>query len=394
MKTQNLISMLTLTLAISTVSQVGFAAEKTVVNGVQLNTEESLGYKIFSDKNLSNPVGQACMSCHSPTAAFADPNSSMPVSLGTVHGKSGGRNAPTAMYMKYAGKLHQEKEKDGSLTWEGGFFWDGRANSLEDQAKGPFLNPVEMNETKEGVVKKVCSSTYATEFKAAYGAQVCNSADIEKSYDAVAKAIATFEKSRVFSPFTSKFDAVMARTDKFTESELRGYRLFKSEKKANCAACHSMETDNSSHRALFTDFTYDNIGLPSNSLIPSVVEKIRAGSELVDLGLAVTVKDKEMTGKFKVPTLRNISKTAPYMHNGYFKNLRDVVEFYNTRDTKAVCTQKIVSADNAKKLNCWPAAEMAQTMNKEELGNLRLTDQEIDDVVAFLKTLDDGYKGK
>jgi cytochrome c peroxidase len=153
-----------------------------------------------------------------------------------------------------------------------------------------------------------------------------------------------------------------------------------------------METRNTAHRALFTDFTYDNIGLPSNSLIPTVVEKMRVGSDYLDLGLAVTVKDKEMVGKFKVPTLRNISKSAPYMHNGYFANLRDVVEFYNTRDTKAVCTQKNISVENAKKLNCWPAAETPETMNKEELGNLRLTEQEVDDIVVFLKTLDDGYK--
>lgn len=294
------------------------------------------------------------------------------------------------MYMKFSGPLRLEKDEEGS-TWEGGFFWDGRANSLEEQAKGPFLNPMEMNETKEGVVSKVCKSDYADKFKAIYGAQSCNPKNVEQGYNAVAKAIASLERSSVFSPFSSKYDAVMSKQDRFTEQELRGYRLFKDEKKANCAACHSLETDHSAHRALFTDFTYDNIGLPTNSRIPAIHSKISQGADFSDEGLAAVTKRPEDFGKFKVPTLRNISKTAPYMHNGCFTDLRQVIDFYNTRDVKPTCREKLITMEQAEAQNCWPAPESPATMNREELGNLRLSESDVDDLIAFLKTLDDGY---
>lgn len=376
----------------SLVNTTAQADEKVYFNNIELNPREALGLKIFSDRNLSNPIGQSCMTCHNPVSAFADPNKSFPVSLGIVTGRTGGRNAPTAMYMKFAGPLKADKEDDGSIVIEGGYFWDGRANSLEEQAKGPFLNPLEMNETKAGIVRKVCTSRYNHDFKTQFGKDICKPENLEKAYDAVASAIATFERTKVFSPFNSKFDLVMKNKAQFTEAELRGFELFKNEKKANCAACHTLEIENSAQNALFTDFTYDNLGLPSNNSIPSVVESFLSGKSVVDMGLANVTKNDADKGKFKVPTLRNISKTAPYMHNGYFTNLRDVVDFYNTRDSKPICAEKFISAEEAVTKNCWPAPEMAETMNKEELGNLGLTDQEVDDIVTFLKTLDDGYK--
>jgi cytochrome c peroxidase len=325
--------------------------------------EQQLGKHLYFDVHLSNPVGQACASCHLPKAGFADPDQELPVSEGAIPGRFGGRNSPSAAYAAFS-PLFGLDPKTG--LYVGGQFWDGRAANLVEQAKGPFLNPVEMNNTKEGVINAVRNSHYAWLFKVVYG---FNSLDnVDTAYDLVAKAIASFEQTVHFNRFTSKYDFYLKGLVKLTAKEKRGLNLFNG--KGNCAACHPSTSADGRTPPLFTDFTYDNLGVPPNMEFPLFSME---PSPYPDLGLGKTVNDPNQNGKFKVMSLRNIAMTAPYSHNGYFKTLKEIVHFYNTRDIPGL----------------WPAPDVPETVNHTELGNLGLTSQEEDDIVAFMMTLSD-----
>ncbi|HWR89972.1 MAG TPA: cytochrome c peroxidase [Dissulfurispiraceae bacterium] len=335
------------------------------VDSEALTSKELLGRLLYFDDNLSNPAGQSCASCHLPKAGWADPDKSLPVSEGVVPGLFGGRNAPTAAYAAFSPDFYLDPVEG---LWVGGQFWDGRAKDLVEQAKGPFLNPVEMNNTKDGVVNAVRASHYAWLFRQVYGRNALK--DVATAYDFIADAIAAFEKTDQLNRFTSKFDYYVKGKVKFSAQEKMGLNLFNDPAKGNCAACHPSTSADGVTPALFTDFTYDNLGIPHNAEIDALV-----GAPVpVDLGLGVTVGDSAENGKFKVSTLRNVARTAPYGHNGYFKTLKEIVHFYNTRDVAA-----------------WPPAEYPDTVNNTELGNLGLTPAEEDAIVAFLMTLTDGY---
>jgi cytochrome c peroxidase len=193
----------------------------------------------------------------------------------------------------------------------------------------------------------------------------------------MADAIEAYEKTSEFSPFNSKYDHWLRGETELTEQELRGLKLFEAEDKGNCAACHPSRLAADGSPPLFTDFTYDNLGVPRNPENPfySLPSDLNPdGFAFVDFGLGETVNDPAQNGKFRVPSLRNVAITAPYMHNGVFKTLFNVVAFYNTRDVAE-----------------WPAPEVLENVNMEEMGNLGLTNQELEDLVAFLRTLTDGW---
>ena len=194
-------------------------------------TAASVGEQLFFDTNLSNPIGQSCASCHTPEAGFADPDSDLPVSVGAVLDRFGNRNAPSAAYTKIVPPLSFDPELG---TYVGGLFWDGRAESLEAQAKGPFLNPLEMHmPTKQAVVARVADSAYADDFMAVFGPGSLSVARkrVGTSYDFIASAIAEYERSAVLNPYTSKHDLAMtrfgpARMQTFTMQERQGMMLF------------------------------------------------------------------------------------------------------------------------------------------------------------------------
>lgn len=189
---------------------------------------------------------------------------------------------------------------------------------------------------------------------------------------------AAYERTHELNPFSSKYDLFLQGKVKLTDQEQRGLALFEDEKKGRCVECHPNRPGPNREPPLFTDFTYDNLGVPKNAESPFyyLPRSLNPdGTKFVDLGLGGVVKKPEESGKFRVPTLRNVAVTAPYMHNGIFKRLRQVVAFYNTRD-----------------VGPWPAPEVPQNVNREELGNLGLTEQEVDDIVVFLHTLTDGYE--
>ena len=346
---------------------------KKTKTGQTLSQKQLLGKKLFFDKNLSTPVGQACSDCHSPETGFGQPNPDYPVSQGVYKDRFGSRNDLPAAYASFSPEFYYEPNEG---LYIGGQFWDGRAADLTEQAKGPFLNPLEMaNPDEKNVVEKVQNLVYAGFFKNVFGASAFD--DPNKAYNMIAEAIASYEESGELNQFSSKYDMYLAGKVSLTEQEMRGLELFENEDKGNCAACHPSQPSEDGTPPLFTDFTYDNLGIPKNPENPFYYlpkELNPNGVYFVDLGLGGVLNKPSEYGKFKVPSLRNIAKTAPYLHNGLFKNLRQVVVFYNTRD-----------------VGPWPPPEVRLNVNHDELGNLGLSEQEIDDIVVFMCTLTDGY---
>lgn len=335
----------------------------------------ALGQKLYFDAALSEPAGQSCASCHLSTAGFADPDRELPVSRGIDPAHFGNRNTSTTAYVSFTPEFHFD---DTEGLYIGGFFHDGRAHTLEEQAKAPFLNPLEMaNPDQESVVRKVAQGDYAALFEEVYGKGAFD--NVDQAYDHIADAIANFERSDFFSPFTSKYDYYLRGKAQLTEQELRGLEIFEDESKGNCAACHPSSIAEDGTLPLFTDYSYDNLGVPklADSPFYQVDPKHNPeGAAVIDLGLGGVLNVSAENGKFKVSTLRNIAATPPYMHNGIFSTLREVVEFYNSRDTDSR----------------WGEPEVNENVNHDELGDLGLTEQEVDDIVAFMLTLSDGYR--
>jgi cytochrome c peroxidase len=334
-------------------------------------SKQDVGKLIFFDQNLSNPAGQSCGTCHAGGFAFTDPLHSI-VSPGIVDGLFGDRNAPSVSYAQFSPLFHYDNNEG---LYIGGQFWDGRAATLEEQATKPFFNPLEMNNTDvDMLATKIRTAAYYNDFVNIYG----NISDNNELLNKIADAIATFERSDEVSPFTSKFDYYKKGEAILTPMEEKGMALFMDTLKGKCALCHLIEPDPISGKILFTDFTYDNIGIPKNKFNPfyKIPSKHNpAGAGYIDLGLGKTTKSSDNDGQFKVPTLRNIAVTAPYFHNGAFASLEEAVHFYNARDVEP-----------------FPAPEIKETVNKDELGDLKLTEDEEQAIVAFLKTLTDGYK--
>ncbi len=329
-----------------------------------LTPSQLLGKKLFFDPALSVPSGKSCASCHTPTIGFTDPEM-LPVSRGALKEQFGNRNSPTVAYAAFSPFFHYDSAEE---TYVGGLFWDGRSNTLSEQAMNPLLNHAEMNNPdKADVVNVVKKSNYKNLFLHVYGQDAFT--DTEKAFEYISESLEEYEETREISPFTSKFDYYLKGMAALTDEEARGLKIFNDPAKGNCAACHPSTPDNLTGAILFTDFTYDNIGVPANPEISKLCKDHQC-----DLGLGAIVHRESENGKFKVPTLRNVALTPPYFHNGVFKTLEEVVRFYNSRDTGK-----------------FGAPEYPENVNKEELGNLKLTDRDITDLVAFMKTLTDGY---
>jgi cytochrome c peroxidase len=339
-----------------------------------LSEEQALGKKLFFDPSLSQPAGMSCASCHQPGSGFADPDRQLPVSEGAVKGRFTQRNAPSVAYAAYSPAFHFDEDEG---IFFGGQFHDGRAASLEEQMSGPMFSEVEMNAGSEAlVVEKVRSAAYAPVFDKVYGKGALQG---EQAFTVIVRALAAYERSAEVSPFSSKYDYYLAGKVALNEQEMRGLKVFEAEDKGNCAACHPSARDEQGNPPLFTDYSYDNLGLPRNPASPYLKLSKRfnpEGEGAVDRGLGKVLGDPNEDGKFKVPSLRNIALTAPYMHNGIFDTLEESVDFYNTRDVD----------------DKWGEPEVAENVNTEELGDLKLSEQEVADLVAFLKTLSDGYR--
>ncbi len=368
---------------------------------------EQLGARIFADTSLSEPRGVACASCHDPAKAFSGTNGSpIPgIARGAPAGSFGVRRPPSLAYASFSPPFSFADKKDketGKIEKEavGGQFRDGRALDLAAQASGPLLNPAEMNNpSKAAVVAKVREGAYADLARAVFGKDVFD--DPNAAFSKFMEAVAAHEGTEVFHPFASSFDAVLRGQAHFSPLEAEGFALFKDAKKGNCIACHVGKPRSHDPKDwLFTDFTYDTLGAPRNAAIPA-----NAKADQFDLGLcrreglagfAPKGFDVEsVCGAFKVPTLRNIALTGPYMHNGVFASLRDAVAFYATRDTNPERWYPKSADGVVAKFNDLPAKYHGNVNVKEvpydrRLGQRpRLTDHEIDALVAFLQTLTD-----
>ncbi len=308
-----------------------------------------IGRSVFTDKNLSNPPGQSCMTCHNPTYAFADPRR---VSPGASPSFSGNRNAPSLMYAALIPPFAYEDVllPDGTeiFAWEGGLFYDGRAKDLFEQVGQPFFENHEMNlENKADLAQKIRKSTYKEKFPQSV------LKDNDKLTYLVFRSLVEFLKSPSFRPFDSPFDRYQAGDeDALSLSQKRGLDIYKNS--GGCADCHLLEPQNW-RKPLLSDFGYDNLGGPA--------------SGKKDPGLFAVTGNSEDFGKFRAPSLRNIELTAPYLHNGSIKTLREVLEFYNKRDLEP---------------ERWGVTDYPETVNHDDLGDLGLTDEEITDLLGFL----------
>ena len=362
-------------------------------------TKIALGKALFFDQNLSSGKNQSCGDCHDPTSGFSDPavTDSAPVSEGSVSGQFGNRNAPTAAYASFIPNFEKtlNTTDDGTVSrYQGGQFVDGRAVDLIEQAKGPFLNPKEMNNGngltgRTSVVDEVASAIYADEFLSVYGSDAFD--DVDTAYDNIADAIAAFEQSSELNPFSSKFDAVMAEGASFSAGEQRGFDIFTGKSGVNdgkCDNCHIVNDPPA--RSLFTDFNYFNIGTPGNLQNPENI----SNPSFVDEGLAgnsTVIANGDATterGKFRTPTLRNIELTAPYMHNGRYETLEDVISHYDIIVSSAEDGFTDPSDYPEVDTNIATELNFGDPMFTAALG---LTGQDAIDLKAFMLTLTDGY---
>jgi len=360
---------------------------------------ENLGSQIFKDQALSEPRGTSCNDCHLASSGFASNNGSrIGVAQGSTPQSIGGRNAMSNAYTSFTPKF-QFRVTAEDVDPVGGFFWDGRADTAELQALGPLLNKLEMNnKDAASVIRKIAAAPYAQLFKDEFGSQIFNNPTL--AFQKIGVAIAAFERSSALQPFSSKYDQFIQGKTKFTPQESNGMKVFMDVNKGNCASCHLMNPNSSKPSdSLFTDFAFYATGIPRNMAIPR-----NANPSFFDLGLCgpdrtkpaltsnvpANISIEKFCGTFRMTSLRNTAERKAWMHNGFFKDLRDVVSFYATRnsDPKRWYGPKATPND-------LPNAYVGNIINDRVPFNRpasvgpALTEREIDDVVAFLKTLSD-----
>ncbi len=345
--------------------------------------KQKLGQQLYFDPNLSHNRSQACSTCHNPQAGYVDSRDNgvgAAVSLGDNGHSLGDRTAPTAAYAMFSPPFHQNK----AGKWVGGQFWDGRASTLADQAAGPPTNPTEMGMgSKALTVERIKENlAYQIQFESIYGNGILNSAD--QAYTAMADSIGEYEKTADFAPFDSKYDRFLRGDYSLTKEEELGRTLFFSQQFTNCNQCHQLKTRPGADGETFSNYQFHNIGTPANTALRKVNG---VAADFVDAGLLNNpqVTDEKEKGKYKVPTLRNVAVTGPYMHNGVFADLRTVVLFYDKYNSRALRRKT-----NPETGQPWQQPEVASTVSMKELEHgPALDDRRVDALVAFMKTLTD-----
>ena len=370
-----------------------------------LSPQAALGKQMFFDPSLSASGKMSCANCHSPEHAYGPPNG-LAVQLGGPDMRQPGtRSVPSLRYLNFTPMFSRHFYTPASEDTEdegptGGFMRDGSAASLHDQASMPMLNPNEMaNRNAADVVAKVARGPYADAFRKVYGDTIFSQPD--RAFTHIGEALEAFEtEDASFHPYTSKFDAAMSGNADFTAQELRGYALFNNPDKGNCAKCHIDSPGPGGRPAQFADFSFAALGVPRNLEIP-----VNRDPNYFDLGLCGPyrhdlAKETDYCGMFKSPTLRNVATRSVFFHNGYFHNLEDVMHFYVERDTNPRKWYPKQANGKVVKFNDLPARyrdniDFADApMDRKYGAKPALNEAEIRDVIAFLKTLDDGYSAK
>ncbi len=367
------------------------AATASVPEEATLSAQAALGEKIFNDASLSASGRQSCASCHDASQAHSPTNALATQLGGPLLDQQGRRSSPSINYLSFNSAFHFAA--DGTPT--GGFFWDGRAASLQAQAAAPFVSAFEMaNADVADVVAKLARASYANEFKQVFGADILSRpAD---AMDRMTLALSQYQKEDAdFRSFSSKYDEFLRGKVSLSEQELRGLALFNNPNKGNCQACHPSAKAADGSFPLFTDFSYDNLGVPRN---PAIARN--ADPAYFDLGLCERpdmAARTDLCGAFKVPSLRNVARRQVFFHNGRFTTLKEALTFYVQRDTNPEKWYPLNADGSVRKFDDLPAAYAGNVNTTEVPYNRKpgdapaLTDAEIDDVVSFLRALNDGY---
>jgi cytochrome c peroxidase len=397
-----------------------------------LSAVAQLGAKLFHDPRLSGSGHLSCASCHSPAHAYGPPGGAAVVLGGPRVRTPGVRAVPSLRYLyrqptfsigpdtqgdndqvipitqqalQAAGHARVLKSAQApqaaasNFVPQGGLFWDGRADTLEQQINGPLYNPLEMDAGSPArVVRMLAAGPYASDFVQLFGAGVFRNPRL--AADEAMFAIARYEiESPDFHPFTSKFDAWLAGKARFTPAELRGYELFNDPAKGNCAACHLDQPTSDGLPPLFTDFQYEALGAPRNPAIPA-----NRDPRYHDLGLcgpyrADLSRQTQYCGMFLTPSLRNVATRHAFFHNGVFHSLEKVLDFYVDRDLHPERFYPPDAAGRTIRYNDLPARYRGNVDTVDAPFNRRPGDRpalnraQIRDVIAFLDTLTDGYRG-
>jgi cytochrome c peroxidase len=370
----------------------------------QVRVLATIGRSLFFDPALSASGKLSCASCHDPSRAYGPPNALAVQPGGKDMGQMGLRAVPSLRYMQATPQFTEhyfDSDDEGDASVDngptGGLTWDGRVDRGRDQARLPLLSPFEMaNESPAAVVASVRSSAHAGKLRQAFGAAVF--ADTEKAFDAILQALEAYEQYYVeFYPFSSKYDDYLAGKVTLTAQETRGLALFNNPTKGNCAHCHLSSPGADGTPPVFTDHGLVALGVPRNREIPA-----NADPAYYDLGLCGPLRTDlrahpEYCGMFKSPTLRNVATRRAFFHNGVFHTLKDVLEFYAERDTNPEKWYPRGPDGVVRKFDDL-ASEYHANVNVEppfdrHVGDKpALSEQEIDDIIAFLQTLNDGRR--
>jgi cytochrome c peroxidase len=350
-------------------------------------TLAAVGDRLFDDVRLSASGRLACASCHVQARGHADAAGGF-LPLGGADGTHEGlRSSPSARYLDQAGPFGF----DAQGRPRGGLFWDGRADSRAEQTRGPLFNADEMaNADVAALAARLRALPYAADLRAA--ANLPAAATDEQLVDAAVTALVRYQAEDArFHPFTSKFDAVQDGRAAFTPQEQRGLALFNDPQRGNCASCHSSRPSPGLNRALFTDFSYHALGVPRNQ------SRATADAGFFDLGLCARPElagRADLCGLFRTPSLRNVALTGPYFHNARFAALEDAVAFYATRESDPARWYPTVNGQ-VQLYNDLPAVYRPNVQQGAPFRRAgqppALNAQDVADVVAFLRTLSDGF---
>jgi cytochrome c peroxidase len=394
-----------------------------------LSAMAQLGRAVFFDASLSSSGRLSCASCHSPAHAYGPPGDAPVVDGGPDLSRQGVRAVPSLMYLERQPNFSIGPDNDeneavsltllaalgqtapratktagnmaasaANIVPQGGLFWDGRANTLQDQALGPLLSPLEMDGGSIGTVAaKLRRAPYAARMVDLFGASVFATPRL-----AVAEALFAVARFQIedpsFHPYTSKFDDWLEGKARLTQRELRGYRLFNDPDKANCGGCHLDQPRPDGLPPLFTDDQYEALGAPRNPALAANRDK-----RYFDLGICGPYRtdmqdETQFCGMFLTPTLRNVATRHVFFHNGVFHSLQEVQDFYDYRDTDPGRVYPKAADGTVAKFDDVPArflgnVDVVDPPFDRHLGDPpAMTPEEEQDIIAFLQTLTDGYQ--
>lgn len=370
----------------------------------QVREMTELGRALFGDPALSASGKLSCASCHDPKRAYG-PANDLPVQLGGADLRQPGlRAVPSLRYLQSVPQFTEhyfDSEEEGDPSIDngptGGLTWDGRVDRGRDQARIPLLSPFEMaNPSEAAVVTEVAGSAHAAALRKIFGESIFD--DEVKAFAAVLEALEAFEQSPAdFYPYSSKYDAYLDGEAALTPQEARGLALFNDPVKGNCAHCHRSARDADGTAPQFTDFGFNAVGVPRNPEIPA-----NKDPAYFDLGLCgplrTDFKDRaEYCGLFRTPTLRNVALRQTFFHNGVMHSLKEVLDFYAERDTDPGKYYFPTADGTVTKFDDMPAKYRANVnveppFDRHPGEAPALTDQDRADIIAFLQTLNDGYR--